>query len=118
MPKKVKDIRWLAGLLEGEGSFCWARHPSYVTKNNVKGQYATVQVCSTDRDIIADAARLMGTNVMGPYSYPQRRKATYKPVYVTNRRGKKALVLAARLYPYMGKRRKEQIQALSKEGAK
>ena len=116
MPKKVKDIRWLAGLLEGEGSFCWAKHESYKTKNNPKGRYATVQVCSTDRDVIAEAARLMRTNVMGPYSYPQRKKASYKPVYVTNRRGAKAIILAKRLHPYMCDRRQKQIEALTKGG--
>lgn len=91
------ELYWLAGLLEGEGSFM-AGAPS--TPNAPR-----ISVAMTDRDIIDRVAALFGMTV----TIRQPQKDHHKPSYVTCLRGKKAIDLMTELRPFMGKRRQEQI---------
>jgi len=114
MSKKVKyDIRWLAGLLEGEGTFCWAKHESYRNKINTKGRYANLQIVSTDKDVIAQVCKMFGNTLLGPYQPSYSRKC--KKIWVSSLRGKRAIIWSKKLYPYMFSRRKAQINKITEE---
>lgn len=95
-----KDIRWLAGLLEGEGSFGCYRQSNGCGKPVVR-----ITLCMTDEDVVRQAARLMGSNVCGPYRRPKRR-----PMWQTVACSQRARKLARRLLPYMGRRRSAKIK--------
>ena len=94
---KIEDICWLAGLLEGEGSF-------------VKGPPSSpsspqISIEMTDEDVIARAASLCGVR----YHKSKRRKEAWKDSYHFRLRGAPAVTLMRRLEPLMGERRKKQI---------
>jgi hypothetical protein len=52
------DIAWLAGLLEGEGSFMRGK------RKDAPG----ISLAMTDRDVVERAAKLLRTKCMGPLS--------------------------------------------------
>jgi hypothetical protein len=94
------DKCWLAGYLEGEGSF-------------VKGPPSNpgspiIQVCSTDEDIIAKAADLFGVKYHKTKRKTNNQK--HKTVWVVKRNGTVAVEIMEMLQPLMGKRRQSQIQ--------
>lgn len=91
----TKDICWLAGILEGEGCFCYQCSPG-------------IRVGMTDKDIIERIASLIGHNVRGPYKY----RVNKKPVYYTEIWGSKAISWMMTLYCLMGNRRKERIKEI------
>lgn len=99
------DRYWLAGLLEGEGSFVKAP-PSN------KGR-PIVQLSMTDEDIVARAAGICGV------SYHQRvwkidknpAAANWRPALVMHVQGRRAVELMLMLHPLMGERRRRQIVA-------
>jgi hypothetical protein len=99
------DLYWLAGFLEGEGSF-------------MKGSPSTpnlpvIQVSSTDEDVIAKASKLFGVSY---WQIDKKRsiKNGWKIPYATRIRGKKAVDLMENIKPLMGIRRQSQIdEALS-----
>lgn len=97
----VKDLFWLAGLLEGEGSFL-KPPPSDLKRPRIK-------ISMTDADVIKRVNQLFAVD----YYYTRRtlRKAHWKTEYSTILRGKRANVLMSQLYPLMGERRRSQIQA-------
>src|SRR5688572_1418342 len=95
------DVAWLAGLLEGEGSF-------YLNKNHVNGmvyRYPVIVVNMTDRDVIERVASLFGTGVYDLPSYQEGRQ----PAFRTQITGKRAAALMVDLFPYMGRRRAARI---------
>jgi CMP-N-acetylneuraminic acid synthetase len=95
-----EELCWLAGWLEGEGSF--ASGTSNLTRCQVRG-------VSTDKDVIEKVAALMGCT-----SFKQNRrtqdKAHWKDTYRAILCGQKAFDLMARLYPLMCERRQQQIK--------
>jgi hypothetical protein len=96
------DLCWLAGLLEGEGSF-FKGPPS---EPNVP----RIQLAMTDEDVVARVARLFGGN--GHYSekYDSRRQRRgWRRVYQTRLKGSRAVDLMLELKPLMSTRRREQI---------
>lgn len=90
------DLIWLAGLLEGEGTFDLQR-----------GRYPRIRLGMTDRDVVGRAATLMGTRVR-----LSLRKAPYKPTWHAEIQGTKAAALMERLLPHMGARRSATIAAI------
>jgi hypothetical protein len=96
-PISEQDLNWLAGLLEGEGSFL-AGPPS-------APRSPAVQVSMVDRDIIERAGGLLGVGVM---VVPSRRDG-WRTAYSARVRGARAVLWMHRLRPLMGKRRQEQI---------
>lgn len=94
------SLAWLAGLLEGEGSFLL-----------VKGRWPKVQMATTDEDVARRARAIAGCgNVWGPY-VPKNPK--HKPTwlfYVSNQRHAVRLMRAIR--PWMGERRTEVIDGV------
>jgi len=84
------NIAWLAGLIEGEGSFLWAKSPC-------------ISVQMTDRDIIARAAALLGAKVCGPY------ENGHKPTWAFRVHGSRAVGWMLTLFTFMGERRRAKI---------
>src|ERR1700745_1969177 len=97
------DLAWLAGLLEGEGSFMMNRN----IKFGKLYYYPKVVVGMTDEDIIQRAASIFGTSV---YMLPKidNRKQAWR----AQLGGAKAAVLMQLLLPQMGIRRSKKIQEI------
>lgn len=95
------ELAWLAGILEGEGSF--------MLENNNSGgktyQYACITVCMTDKDVIDRVAILFGVST---YSIPNT-KFGKKPAFRATLKSHKAVVLMEKLLPFMGDRRSAKI---------
>ena len=91
------DLCWLAGLMEGEGSFL-APSPSAPRSPGL-------QVTMVDRDVIARAGSLLGVGVM----VIRARKAHWSTAYSVRVRGARAVLWMKLLRPLMGTRRKAQI---------
>lgn len=94
------EIAWLAGLIEGEGSF-WNRSKRYCAP--------VVQLAMTDEDVVIRAAIAMGATKVVQESSPTK---AGKLIYRTNVYGAAAIELMERLLPYMGKRRTQKIAEL------
>lgn len=111
----MDDIQraWVVGILEGEGHFGVNRRRVGL----VKKLYTQLRIeCNmTDEDVILKLAEYteMG-RTYGPYSTPSR--PTHSPIwrYVVNRQ-KDAEFLMRELYPFMGKRRRAQIETAFQE---
>lgn len=87
-----RDVIWLAGLLEGEGTFDLHR-----------GKYPRVRVGMTDRDVVGRAATLMGANLRLSLRFGQQ--STWH-AEVT---GETAVAVMTALLPHMGSRRSGKI---------
>lgn len=101
------EIAWLAGLLEGEGSFAMIR-------SCVGGKvyrYPKIVVNMTDRDVIERVADLFGGSVYDIPRYIEGRKLQYR-AQIT---GSGAAQWMNDLYPWLGDRRRERIDAVLAE---
>jgi hypothetical protein len=97
LPIPDADLQWLAGLLEGEGTFLAAplsrpRSPS-------------IQFWMTDRDVVERAAAMLDSAVMPVAA----RREGWKTIYAVRISGQRAVLWMKRLRPLMGQRRREQI---------
>jgi hypothetical protein len=90
------DFFWLAGILEGEGSFM--KGPPTKPKN------PRITMASTDEDVLARVAKLFDS----PYCMVTVRPE-YKQKYQTAINGKRAVDLMLLLRPFMSIRRQQQI---------
>lgn len=90
-----ETMPWLAGLLEGEGSFTAGtnRHP------------CSISVQMTDEDVIARVAALFGSS----YWTCNPQHPHHKISYVTRIRGGSAIDIMNLIRPFMGIRRQGQI---------
>lgn len=94
------DIPWLAGLIEGEGSFRWHHRSPAIT------------IQMTDEDIITRVAKLWDRPVYGPYGpYGQSKKQTWQTMVT----GPQAIGWMFTLYSFMGARRKQKIEEIVAE---
>ena len=96
--RRPTTLAYLAGLLEGEGSFL--RPPPS------SPQQSAVALAMTDEDVVSRAAMLLETSRQAP---PYRRAVHHKPVYTARVRGLRAVEVMQALYPMMGARRQRQI---------
>lgn len=98
-----ETLAWLAGLLEGEGSFVLTNNPRC---RDVGRPYVTVDM--TDEDVIRKCCAIAGMgHVYGPY----RRQAPRKEIWswkVTQQLHAYALMVA--IYQWMGERRQASIR--------
>ena len=103
---KQRDLGWVVGILEGEGSFClntpMKKYPHY--------RYARIHVGMTDRDVVARLAKLLGGNVLGPYL-----KGNNRPMYEWQASGTRAVPLMRLVLPMMGRRRRAKIREILRE---
>lgn len=95
------DLAWLAGLLEGEGSFL-APAPSAPNR-------PVVVLAMTDEEVVRKAAALMGATYF--HCRRDERNPTWKPYWSVRLRGARAVQLMHLLRPYMGRRRQGQIDS-------
>ena len=91
------DLYWLAGLLEGEGSF--------LTGPPSAPRYPVLALQMTDRDVVARVAAMFGRK-LGRW---QSRRAREQPVFLVRITGAKAVAWMNALRPLMGERRRAQI---------
>jgi hypothetical protein len=96
-PISGPDLCWLAGLIEGEGTFL-AGPPS-------APRSPAVQLSMVDRDIVERAGALLGVAVT---MVPSRREG-WKTAHCVRVRGARAVLWMQRLRPLMGTRRQAQI---------
>ncbi len=96
-PIRQSDLHWLAGLLEGEGTFL-SGPPS-------APRSPALQVSMVDRDIIERAGELLSVAVT---LSPSRREG-WGDAYCVRVRGARAVLWMERLRPLMGIRRQDQI---------
>ncbi len=95
------DVIWLAGLLEGEGTFDLQR-----------GKYPRVRVSMTDRDVVGRAATLFGSSIRLTL-----RTAPHRPMWHAEVQGPKAVSVMRAVLPFMGARRSARIaEILSAHG--
>lgn len=93
----VQMLHWLAGLLEGDGSFYYQDKGS-----------PNIKLSMTDRDVVKKAAQIMGASLLGPYNQRGGRKR----MWIANLSGQKALDMMEILLPMMGKRRTTRIKSI------
>jgi hypothetical protein len=93
--KKIEDIIWTAGLLEGEGSF--------LTKTNAHRPIVSCQM--TDKDVIDNLQKIWG----GAIYHSTPRKSGYKEAWHWQVGGEDAAELMTLVLPYMFSRRSEKI---------
>lgn len=98
MKKDTLEFYWLVGILEGEGSF---QKPPPSQPNRPR-----VVLRMTDMDIVERASKQLGHH----FKKYKGSKDNYKDIYEIRMTGKKAVSAMKTLYPYMGRRRKEQIE--------
>lgn len=93
-----ESTQWVAGLLEGEGSFL------------TQGYRRVISCVMTDGDVIAQLRATIG---VGRVYLPTSRQAHHKQAHmlVVGRKSE-ATALASKLYPYMSSRRKTQISVM------
>lgn len=87
------DVLWLAGLLEGEGTF-----------DSHRGKYPRIRLAMTDRDIVGRAASLMDTKIrLSLHTAPA------KPTWHAEVSGDRAAQIMGEILPFMGSRRSGKI---------
>jgi hypothetical protein len=91
------ELNWLAGLLEGEGSFL-VGPPS-------APRYPVLALQMTDEDVVARVAVMFGRK-LGRWQSPRARE---QPVFLVRITGAKAVAWMMALRPLMGERRRAQI---------
>ena len=99
MADDVKDLMWLAGLLEGEGCFAFSR------RHNGKYIYYILQLIMTDEDVVERAASILGVKCTKQALITKGGKNIYRACA----QGPYALGWMIQLYPHMGKRRQAKI---------
>lgn len=87
------DLLWLAGLLEGEGSF-----------DAHRGKYPRIRLAMTDRDVVGRAASLMDAKIRLSL-HPAPAKSTWH----TEISGARAEGIMREILPFMGSRRSGKI---------
>jgi hypothetical protein len=96
----IKDFYWLAGLLEGEGSFM--KGPP--SKTNLP----VITLTTTDEDVIAKVASFWDVKYH-QVSVSRSILNNWKIPFMIVLKGHKAVVLMKKLYPIMSIRRQQQI---------
>jgi hypothetical protein len=96
----LEEFYWLAGWLEGEGSFI-APPPSDPRRPRISG-------VTRDRDVITEVARLLDVSP-APHDRRETRARDWSPTWGVLKRGRGAVRLMRALRPLMGTRRTEQI---------
>lgn len=104
------EIAWVAGLLEGEGSFVLTK------ESGRKRQTLTVRCSMTDLDVINRLAGVVDGGAVNQDGYRNgatRTAERYKRIYTWQMSRRTEVVeLINLLYPYMGLRRQAQMRVL------
>lgn len=97
----MENVQWVAGLLEGEGSF-------FTQTNSASPRVA----CSmTDLDVLEKLRMSVGRGSIHPIT---KRQSHWKDAWIFTARGRDAEAIMDAIYPYMGKRRQAKISEVLK----
>jgi hypothetical protein len=96
--KAIKNISWLAGILEGEGSFSC----------DDNGTNAVIKVGMTDKDVIEKVAMVVNYNG----KICEQAREGFKIMYIVQLYGNEAIQWMMTIYSLMGIRRKEKIKSI------
>jgi hypothetical protein len=96
------EVAWLAGFLEGEGSF-------YMKRQRSDYLMPMVKVGGTDLDTIQYAAQLLGNPAV---QFERRRQAHWKDQWKVYKHGQPAVEVMKQILPWMGSRRSEKIREI------
>lgn len=99
----LHELTWIAGLLEGEGSFG-------IRNNRSKRWTPVIQIKMTDKDVIDKLGELINRKTRGPYNYSSNFTTSRKDVYMMDLVGPPAIKLMLALLPHMGERRAGKIR--------
>jgi hypothetical protein len=99
----LRNIEWIAGLLEGEG--CFSLTPS-------RPGSASIVLGMTDHDVVQRFAGHLGCKVRTTQPGNTALGKKRKPVYLTTVASTKAVGLMMTIYPLMGFRRKTRIREI------
>jgi hypothetical protein len=102
-PLSIRNIEWIAGLLEGEGCFSLNR--------SLPGN-ASIGLAMTDHDVVQRFAGYLGCNVRTEQPSNSALGKKRKTIYVTTVASTKAVGLMMTIYPLMGFRRKTKIREI------
>ena len=92
---KKSDLYWLAGLLEGEGSFIKLDSPG-------------VRISMTDQDGVVRASKLMGNSKI----YRRCANPLWQATWTTYVYGDRAIEIMKLIFPIMGERRSARIREI------
>lgn len=99
------EIAWLAGLLEGEGSFVFKKQK----RRNGVYVMPVIKVGSTDLDVMQRVAEMWGAKHM---QFHRRRQPHWKDQWIVTRSGQPAVETMRQILPWMGERRAAKIREL------
>lgn len=100
------EIAWLAGLIEGEGSFGLDARSATRYKVSTAPPSPYLRISMTDQDIIERVSKLVNKTCFSP----KRRTVTEKQVYIVHVGDRATLSwLLPRLFPHFGKRRQQAV---------
>ncbi len=102
---EVDSVDWLAGLLEGEGTF-------FTCKSHVNGKiyrYPYVSVNMTDEDVVQRVCNIFGTKITVLKKLPNRKQQWKCTAY-----GARAVEIMKSIRPLMSKRRSDKIDEILK----
>ena len=102
------EIAWIAGLLEGEGSFGLDDRSKDRYDNSTAPPGCYFRISMTDEDVIEKLANLFQRKYFQP-TQPTAGNKLENVLYIGDR--KTLLYILPLLYPHFGKRRKEQVQS-------
>lgn len=94
------NIAWLAGLLEGEGTF-------HISKRK---NALLIRVMMTDKDVVARAAVMFGSRITGPLKTKTPKGNAGKLVFQTSVNGRWAAAWMMTLYKFLGERRRAKVR--------
>jgi hypothetical protein len=100
----VKEIAWLAGLLEGEGCFS----PNHSTRKSAPSPQITLVM--TDEDIVGRVSKIFNCHYRPIKRTAHNMKMGYKQAFRLFIGGAHAIGWMQTIYPFMGERRKEKIR--------
>lgn len=101
------DIAWIAGLLEGEGSFGLDARSSKRYRVSTAPPMPYIRISMTDEDIIAKCSSLLHKS----YFSPKRLTSAGKQVYTLHIGDRQTLFyLLPQIFPYLSKRRQKRVQ--------
>lgn len=93
----ARSLAWVAGLLEGEGTFTDA------------GGYPAISATMCDRDVLERAAAILGITKVSPKDVERNARNGWSPAFEIGITGARAAELMRQLRPYMGTRRSSEI---------
>jgi hypothetical protein len=108
------EVAWVAGLVEGEGCFYiqTEKYTSKRTGETYHNRRPTLIVAMTDEDVVKRLQEVTGVGTVNRSGPQNKNRPNHKPMWRYRVNPVATLMLAIRLYPYMGRRRREKIEDL------